>query len=1007
MKLYEMEQSMIAEARANRGCVKLDFANPAHYQFFVENLGGEERVREQAPDLYHQLQEQRTAGSPMPRPREEFLEPPGIASSEDTLPVLHLRDYHRIEGPAITASGNAASDGKSSLMANVSCMLRSSNTPQNTCAVTSRVKIYDVQMGGKPVADNSYELTPNEFGEYSVKPNMHMTLSQIALGHTYQFTSLFTSVANCSALGRNTEAYYVVASHVVANVDEKVKNITLSHPCNRNSSKRDSLKDSICISYSRDGNLQTPDYSYGVYDPGRKSAIPVHLPIHLCVELKGGASFESIDNSYFDSEEQPQISVMNLTSPDGAAEATGESAFMMDAEDFTKKYVTTEVNPQTGLRDKLHIHFSTAKEPGASSGKDDLWPKDLDYPIPKGYWDACAYAVFYAYIRFNVVYDGIHCALPIIINYEKDHAVSYQSGENNKNLYIHRLYYQWGCLAGDVQLWQKTGTIAARDVHQGDLLLTREGDYRPVRDVITGPSETIYRLILACGSEVLLTGDHTLCRADGNPVAASSVHVGDSLQIFQTDDKRIGASQVVSLEVLPYDDTVYNFVFEEPTFIVAQGIVVGDHDYQQAVRPFTPPRYELPKPDEGARLLIRQLRTLAHRQSTPDFVESDARQKAMFYYCAVKTILALSRLFTEDEAQEIAEFCAFLESNATYGGIPAGKEVPEELINRKLAVWGDDCVYVKMIPTAMAKWYDHDEILKTQTWKAPTAPAGEEPAEFTFRVQEDILVPFHYPVKEEPVKDGDPALVKYKPEFIQKMLDDIIQKSKEAENGALSRTALNMGMGTVLHLLIDTKFHAGYTGFSSWQNLKKTKHIYDHNRRSIADKYPPYRDYADAPYDPAKNYPAGLEQTGGCVDMPFTQFDYIYPSGTYELIGPYTNYKTFVNSVYICRALHDATGYLYRYKNKNLDERTWTDQYEQPLTKALEASYGTAEECLSCWKGSFSYIQYSYEPDKVYKRLTEGREVPADGGEDKRNYEELFQYTLMLDQIQKGGNLYD
>ena len=142
-----------------------------------------------------------------------------------------------------------------------------------------------------------------------------------------------------------------------------------------------------------------------------------------------------------------------------------------------------------------------------------------------------------------------------------------------------------GCLAKDILLQGQSCPIAAQDVRTDELLLTRDGIYKTVLDIKYGSSSNIYQLTLSCGYTIRLTGDHTLCRADGMPVVASNVRPGDELQIFRTDMMKLDSSQVISVEEQPYEDTVYNFVFDEPTFLVAQGIVAGDHEYQQIVKP--------------------------------------------------------------------------------------------------------------------------------------------------------------------------------------------------------------------------------------------------------------------------------------------------------------------------------------------------------------------------------------------------------------------------------------
>lgn len=997
MKISELEQKIMEEAIANKGSVEFDFHNPIHYQFLAESLGGEAHIKKYAPDVYQQMKRQQTAS-----PDSLYA---GLTRENDD--VIHLRSYQQLENSTITTPENLS--GKSNLLCSISSCLRVCDTQKNFSKASCHFKVYDKQMGEFISEDYYYGLSPDNHGEFMQEYTQNLPLEHFNLGHTYIFTANFTAASTLGGDDALLGGYYVVSHVVTVDIKEKLNQIQLLHPINQNASKRESgRQDLICISYNRDSNLHDPDYSYSVDVSSQTSDLPVHLPISLHVQLKDGASFESINQSYFDYNTNPKFAVKNIDSLHDTAVADGEAVFLASWKDFTSKYVKIKsVNAQN---DTLEINFGT--------DQDASWPKDLECPIPSELWNVSTYACFYAHIVFNIKWkevsriDGseedVRGSLPVIVQYMAGASVSYTSQQKENTLYIHRLFYQWGCLAKDVLLQGRTGPIAAQDVQINDYLLTREGTYQQVRDIKKGPSPTIFQLTLSCGYTIRLTGDHTLCRADGKPVAASNVRPGDELQIFRTDTMPLDSSRVISIEEQPYEDMVYNFVFDEPTFVVAQGIVVGDHEYQQKIRPCSLPAYQPPKPNEKANLLVSQLDLLKKTPAASDFVESNAPATAMFYYCVLKYILSATTLYSEEEAQEIAQFCAFVESNATHGGLSIDGEAEgtylSRLHQRGLAIWGDSCQYIKLIPTAMQTWYDHEELKTPYTWTAPSAPPGQTPGSFTFRAKEDILIPFHYPVEDTtpPSPEDTPITVEFDPAYLENMLEDIVEKSKLPQTKAPSPSALHMGIGIALHLLIDTKLHDGYTGHSSWYNLRRTQNIVDHEHNNLTGRYTAYKDYTPEAFDANAEYPAGIEQTGPCVDIPFTMFDYIFPLETAELEDPeiYSGYKTFDNSSDFCDVLYKVTDFLYYYKQGihiPVNDPTWTN-IRDPLIDVLQTSYKSAEECLNCWKHAFSYITFEYDAKEIYDSLVAG---------ENGSYEKLSQYILMLNQIQKGENLYE
>ena len=59
MKSYTLLDNVIEEAREAGGILELDFTREAHYAFFLEHLGGEERLKRTAPEMLSSLRTQR------------------------------------------------------------------------------------------------------------------------------------------------------------------------------------------------------------------------------------------------------------------------------------------------------------------------------------------------------------------------------------------------------------------------------------------------------------------------------------------------------------------------------------------------------------------------------------------------------------------------------------------------------------------------------------------------------------------------------------------------------------------------------------------------------------------------------------------------------------------------------------------------------------------------------------------------------------------------------------
>lgn len=1002
MQNIDYEELIFQETIQHGGRLKLDFKNPSHYQFYVNRLGGEGRLGKDSPKLLQILQ------------RWRAVQTPHKDSSDVYTGFIHLEDTARVENPQINRIP-ASSKDEFSFTAQITSTLGTSYGAGNVCMVTADVRVLDTDTK-QCISRNNYVIEPDEHGEFIQNVQINLPSEQYNLGHAYRFSSLFTEYIPDENDDVTLGATNVVSTIFTEGVTDYIQKMTLHHPIIRYPQGRDdNLKDYICISYQRDQQIKSPDYSYRVSVPHDVDSIPVHLPFSLTIELDPGknASFTSVNNSFFDAQWAPQIYLKNFDNAKKVPISAGAATFYADWEQFSVDNV--EVTPAPGTQNlcTLRLFFQHKADPPQyiTDEKQDQWLSNLNAPIPKELWSYSTYAVFYMNIALNLAIKtgtGIaRSTLPVIIQFLAGKTPGNVTGKGENTMYIPAIYYQWGCLARDTMIETERGQVPADQIQIGDSVLTREGSFAMVRDIITGPEQELLTLHLDNHGSIRLTKDHTLCYESGRPVAAGNLRPGDRIQIFLTDTRELAAAAVTGCSLEPYNNTVYNFSFAEPTFLIAQGIVAGDDKYQQLVRLAEPTPYKNAQPNEAVRAISRDIVKLLTPAPYPDFIPSNEPLYSNLYYYAVKALARSSGLYSEEEAQEIAEYCGFLESNATYGGVSV-PNINEKINSRKLSLLSDSGYYVKLIPTAMNQWYNDAELDQVKSWQCPGAISPED--SFTYRTIDDILVPFHYPVDREkkPGSKGNPPLVTFNPAFIQdKLLGEILNHAKGAE--PIQDAYLHMGMGMSFHLMIDSALHEFYTGTRYWQNLRRVQDAHDYQQMNLKTAYGPYKNYPYEPYSPAASYPAGIQQTGAVAELPSAMYSYLYPTSTAEITDEdetlcYNGYNTRMNDSRILAILHEIQSFLYRFKGKKLEPLNWRSQYEISLKTIFETTYLNMNEWNHAWKAQFSTVTFSYDARQVYERLVTGIKDESEG---TRSYEDLFQFILMLNQIQTGGKLYD
>ncbi|MDE5716417.1 MAG: hypothetical protein K2I53_02155 [Lachnospiraceae bacterium] len=157
--------------------------------------------------------------------------------------------------------------------------------------------------------------------------------------------------------------------------------------------------------------------------------------------------------------------------------------------------------------------------------------------------------------------------------------VYYESGEGETNVFIPPIEIYWGCFAKDTQIKTADGSTKRADqIGTGDQIPALGGKTLTVTDILTGEDPEIIRIVTEDGKRIRVSGGHAMLVSDdaapeGRHMAAARLQAGDRLM---TPD---GVSVISEVVTEPYNDMVYNFIFEgeeKPNYIEADGFWSGD-----------------------------------------------------------------------------------------------------------------------------------------------------------------------------------------------------------------------------------------------------------------------------------------------------------------------------------------------------------------------------------------------------------------------------------------------
>lgn len=972
MKPSALYTAVIEQAVENDGALELDFSNDTHYAFFMEQAGGKDFIQKTAPDLFCLAESQRTM---------EYQPP--------LMNKLNLTDTFCAEGLAVKPSFSYGNDGLSFTIY--------SPTALSLCSETAIPQIHLRQC----FCNN---LTKNILKEISVDISGTGNLFKNQSSCSYSGANLMETPIRIDCiyamLDRKTDGTVFLRSKVyttaatVQSFQDDVDKVTLFHPV-ISKTRKTFHPNEICISYNRQTQMENPDYHDNLVLSHNMKQIPVYLPFSLQVSLKNGAYFYQADKTgYFYEKYQPRIKLTQILH-DGKT-MPGGAQLMLPWGKFSKNNITVQGYNRDASGSEIKSQPNSLKITFP-----DHWDSQFESNVLMDYTTE---AELYANLLLNICHPSEKGIMKNFVSI----IAQYSKQEEPSQVKVERIFYQWGCVARDTLLLAPSSCIPAEKVRIGDALLSSDGNAYPVRDITTGTEE--FLLEFRTENHILrVSKTHTLCMAGNDgaplPMPACDVRPGQFIFEWSSSGRKAVPARIQEIHSVPYKDTVYNFTFDQETYLIGNGMVIGDNAMQGHYLPKNA-TLEMQQATPEMKRLDGQLGLLFGARpsmNTNTFQASDAPESYGMHYFAAKYLLTYNS-FSKTEAQDIAAYCQFLADNATSGMI-AVDEIPDWINEAGFYRIGASGGFeVPLIPSAMKHWYASDELTGSYPWFPDDASIG------SFRVQEDILRPFHFfPCQIN--NPDEPELwerVLLDPVKLHELMDNLaeeIYKEKYRQGSefpAELSEGLKMKTGFYLHILMDTILHQHFCAKQSWMNMAYREAVYLPDGTHADKSYPPYQDFDDgAAYDENTVYPAALEKIGWAVNETFLQLSCQFPRHTYAL-SLQSNYDlwdnyTSPNSDSYAYDLGIADAFLKKCMHQNINA-SWSDSPQcERICRNFTATCKDFDSLKKVWQKAETDMDFHYDAAAVFQKITACDTSKENALEQYANF---FHYTKILYELQ-------
>lgn len=556
-------QSFKEKLEKMRGEYIFNFANQDDCDYFFEGYGGEEHMRNVYPVMYNYFMKTREAA----RQREEMKQ------DDPSLCMGGIETLY-IEKDACESGELEGNEQYARLTLPVNCTfidptknINSNDKASPWTGVTVQANVRE-KFKSRSLIHRNFSVPGDRYlgNIYSNDSEKESDLQD----------KCYIIQVEITGLAPNNEIVKVImqGEQNIGNVEiYNIDNIIVNDPAPKSQSHIDSMQ--IMMLYGRnseqpfykDADYKGGDYYKNVFNDGK---------VNLLMPIKGKVTFGECVNP----EGLLKPSVQAFTRCKAAYDNKQKQlTYRQDLNDdvlFDKlkdKFKPPEIIP--GSQTTVSFDISI-KDDGSDRSIYD-WHADVE-GVQDG--DPKTIMLFGAFDYLAINQMGIPVEEQIVIssatkeelkNKNREYYV-YKYGTNT--IYIPPITVYWGCYGKDVKFMMADQTEKkASEIKIGDRLMSTDSEVVTVEDILRGEDMMIYRIQTQDGREIKVSGGHPMM-CEGKVVRVSRLKTGDKLNLANGT-----MAEIESIEVIEYDDLVYNFIFEnkdEGAYIIANGFYSGD-----------------------------------------------------------------------------------------------------------------------------------------------------------------------------------------------------------------------------------------------------------------------------------------------------------------------------------------------------------------------------------------------------------------------------------------------
>lgn len=582
-----------------------DFTKEDDWAFMLEQFGGEERIRKNFPEVYESLLFTREQASINMCSDEEQQE----IDIDATLTDLCLKTESELNGTD-EAEKTADGDEFGVLAVDLMCSFVDPTKEVNTSdpadewkGITVQVKIKETNSPvylyrhsfSVPAANSYNSMITTPLGKLSELDNKAYDISVTVTGKDPN------NIYHAKTIQKPTKKIGTVENYPIYNVD-------VDDPAPKSTAH----SNKIIMLYGRTNEQQIykdADYKDGDYLNNTFNNGKVHLLMPLAGKIILDYKVEPTGLVY----EEEEVLVRPTATYDYKKQTFKyRNDIRNDKELYDKikgNFKADTYNP--GLRTNVSFDFSLKDDNNRSKydwrcdveGVQNGEPKTimLQGAFTYGYKDQLGAPVDSQIIIKSVTEDDLKGL----------HQEYYKFDPKSCVVCIPPITVYWGCFGKDVkirladQTEKKASEIKVKDqlIGYGDQVLT-------VNDIVTGADHTIFNIKTRKNGDIQVSGGHPMM-CGGESKRAAQLKTGDKLNLADGS-----LAEIESIEVVPYDDTVYNFTFdgcEDGAYLIANGFYSGDLNMQNKKQEVI--RKELTEKDQA---FIEEMRRFTEEMNAVD-----------------------------------------------------------------------------------------------------------------------------------------------------------------------------------------------------------------------------------------------------------------------------------------------------------------------------------------------------------------------------------------------------